>query len=104
MIEKEKHKKKEPKIKIIDGIPCIELETDITSEEEPDQQNSANHQFTYGWLQEVKEIQFMPDILKEIEKIFNIPIVPVEWTIFEITKNNEVRELKEEDEEDDNRK
>jgi len=104
MIKEEKEKKKKPKIKIIDGIPCIELLMDITSEEKPDQQSSVNRQFTYGWLQEIKERGFMSDILKEIEEIFNIPIVPVEWTIFGITENNEVRELKDEEEKNDNRK
>ncbi|MHA1875138.1 MAG: hypothetical protein ACTSUC_01690 [Promethearchaeota archaeon] len=101
---KEEKNKKQPKIKIIDGIPCIELETDITSEEKPDQKNSANHQFTYGWMQEIKERRFIPEVLREIEKIFNIPIMPVKWRIFEITKDNEIRELKDEEEKNDNRK
>lgn len=96
----EDEKKKEPKIKIIDGLPCYDLEPNSIIEKKKIQNKSANHPFTFGWLQETKERQFMPDVLKEIEKIFDFPIVPGRWKVYELI-DGELKELKE-DEEDDN--
>jgi len=99
--EKEEKKKKEKYI-LIDDIPHWELEGPVVRKNSK-QQGPVKNPFTFGWLQENKERQFMPDIIDELQKILKIPFIPGEWKIYEI-KNGEIKELKDEDEENDNSK
>ena len=93
-----------PEIIWVDGIPCIVLPPGSLIEKNPKKQNNVNHPFNFGWLQETKKRQSMPDIMKEIENIFNIPFMPLKWKVFKITEKGEIKEIKQEDEENDNAK
>ena len=93
-----------PEIILVDGIPCIVLPPGSIMEEKPTRHDPVNHPFSFGWLQETKKRQSMPDIMKEIENIFNIPFMPVKWKVFKITEKGEIKEIKQEDEENDNAK
>ena len=103
-MKKKKEDDEGPEIKFIEGIPCIVLHPGSLIEKKSRRQNSVNHPFTFGWMQETNKKQFMPDIMKEIEDIFRTPFMPVKWKVFKITEQGEIKEVKEEDEENDNRK
>ena len=96
------------KLKIIwvDGIPCIDLPPNSIIQKR--QNNSVNHPFTFGYLQEQRKKEFMPDMIKELDKIFksniSTPFFPANWKIYEIDEWGGIKELKKEDEEDDNAK
>lgn len=94
------------KVKIIwvDGMPCIEVPPNTIMEKR--QKSSVEHPFGFGQLQELKQGDFMPNLLKELDKVFtsniNIPIFPANWKIFSIDQWDSIKELKKEDKEDDN--
>lgn len=101
----EDEEKEKVKIIWVDGIPCIDISNIQIIKKE--QNNPVNHPFTFGYLQEVKKREFMPDIIKELDKIFNsnlnTPIFPASWKIYKI-ENGQIKELKDEDKENDNPK
>lgn len=100
MLEEEE----EEKLKIIwiDGIPCMELPPNTIMKK--GQRKSVNHPFRFGCMQEQKKREFMPDMKRELHKFFNTPYFPVKWKIYEIDPNGQVKEIKDEDEENDNAK
>jgi len=107
MEEEEKKEDEEdegPEVKWVDGIPCIVLPEGSLIETKSRKQGSVNHPFNFGWLQETKRRQPPPGIFDEIKKIFNVPYMPANWKVFEITEHGEIKELKDEDKENDNAK
>lgn len=101
--EKEQ-KKKDPKVIWVDGEVLIELPPSSLIETKSRKQDSVNHPFNFGWLKETKRRQPPPGLLDEIKKIFNTPSMPANWKVFKITEHGEIKELKDEDEENDNAK
>ena len=103
MSEDEKDKK-DIKIIWVDGYPCIELPSNTIMKKR--QKSSVESPFKFGRLQMQRKKKFMPEILKELEKMFNknlnTPFFPANWKIYEINQWGEVKELKDEDEENDN--
>ena len=105
MSEDEKEKQeKDIKIMWVDGMPCIELPPNTIIDKKSRQQDSNDHPFSFGWLQETTRRQPPPDIFDEIKKIFSTPFMPTSWKLFKITEHGEIKELKDEDEENDNAK
>jgi len=100
--------KEEDKIKIIwiDGIACIELPPNTIMKKR--QSKSVKIPFRFGQLQKERKIDFMPEVIKELDKVFNsglnTPFFPATWKVFEINQWGEIKELKDEDKEDDNGK
>ncbi len=107
MSENEKQEK-ETNVKIIwvDGYPYIELPSGSIIPKR--QKSSVEHPPKFGPLQELRHDKFMPDLLKELDKVFNdnihTPIFPASWKIFSIDQQGNVKELKREDKENDNGK
>jgi len=96
----EEKERKDPEIKWVDGMPCIVVPPGTFR---PKKQDTANHPFAFGRLQEQKERRHMPDIIREFQDIIGMPFMPVKWKLYEF-KNGEFIEIKNEDEENDNSK
>ena len=69
MTEKEKEKKPKEKliINIVDGVPCIYLPPGIVGRKLPQPQVIP---FNVGTVQEYRTRDVMPDILKDLKKLF----------------------------------
>ena len=96
-------KKEKVKIIWVDGIPCIELPPNSIMKKR--QKSSVEIPFfRFGQLQQQKQNNHMSEIHKELQGIFSTPFFPANWRIYELDQWGGVRELKDEDEEDDNGK
>ena len=106
MSENEKQEKENVKIIWVDGYPYIELPPGSIMPKR--QKSSVKPPLSFGKLQELKHDELMPDLLKELDKIFSdnihTPIFPTSWKIFSIDQRGNVKELKREDKENDNGK
>lgn len=102
--------KEEEKFKIIwiDGIPCMELPPNTIMKKGQRKSVEVKNPFRFGKLQEQRKREFMPDMIRELDKIFNselnTPFFPASWKIYQINQLGEIKELKDEDEENDNAK
>ena len=103
----DEEKKKNIKIIWVDGIACIELPPNTIMKK--GQKNSVEiPHFRFGQLQQQKERDYMSKMVKELDKIFNsktnTPFFPATWKIFGVNQWGGIKEIKKEDEEDDNAK
>lgn len=101
-MSKEEDKKDKLKIIWIDGIPCMELPLNTIMKK--GQSKSVKHPFRFGCMQQQKKKDFMPDMIRELDQFFNTPYFPVKWKIYTIKPDGQIKELKDEDEENDNAK
>jgi len=92
MIEEEKKKKTKERliINIMDGVPCIYLQSGIIGKKLPLPQVIP---FRFSTVQEYRTSDIMPDVLKELKKLFKNN--PWGFTRIELPKTKE-------EEEDDN--
>lgn len=107
MSENEKQEKEKVKIIWVDGIPCIELPPgSIISKRQ--KRSVGIPQFRFGQLQQLKERDHMSNMVKELDKVFNsstnIPFFPASWKIYRIDQWGGIKELKDEDKDDNNGK
>ena len=100
MTEKEKEK---VKIIWVDGIPCMDLPHGSIISKRQKSSVELPH-FRFGQLQIQKESEHMKDIHRELSKLFNTPFFPATWKIYKIDQWGSVKELKDEDKDDNNGK
>jgi len=103
-----KEEDEENKLKIIwiDGIACMKIPPNTIMKKR--QSKSVIQPFRFGYMQEHRKKDLIPEVIKELDKIFetglNTPFFPANWKIYEINQWGEIKELKDEDKEDDNGK
>ena len=105
--DEEKWLKEKVKIIWVDGEALMELPPNSIIKKRQRKPVEIPH-FKFGQLQQQKQREHMKEMVKELDNIFssniNTPFFPANWKIFEIDQWGGIKEIKKEDEEDDNAK
>lgn len=92
------HAKTKCKVIWVNGEALIDL-----SDSPIKKKQSPVHPFTFGKLQGKDIEDPFEEMVKEFQDILNMPFIPGKWKLYKI-ENGEIKEIKDEDEENDNRK